>query len=599
MPILEGLRRSRMCEGLDDESLARVAARTSEVVVAPGEFACVQNEPVTQVLIVASGRLRATAVDSDGHEQALGYFETGDHFGEVALAGSGRYAATGQAVTATHLLAIKADDWHQLLAETPQMVRNVIRSLGGRLKDAYGLAAPGNRGRATAVVHASSRGPVLWQIIGEALTHCGERWTAFEGGTADLASAAARERLRAMRADHDRVVLEVGAQRLADMPLGWLAECSEVLWLIEPRDAARSQVLWRRLADQEPEAAARLQVVWLLGAHEVVAPRDGLPPALKTLPATVELAESPQRPTRRQQQGVARLVRRLRGIRLGIALAGGGARGMAHLGVLRALDRAGIGFDVMSGTSCGAMVGIMYAAGYEPDFCIQSFARDLTPSPLFRWIPRGKNWYLLAKFRTRAFDGMLRPYLHDWTLEQLPIPFRAMTVDLIGGCEVIRERGDAVHAILESINLPMMARPIRRQGMMLIDGGILNNLPADVLRRQGCDLVVGVGVSTRLREEFAGSRPGTPTENMRQASSLETFFRVADLQARGITAIHARSADLMIEPDTSPFDFADFTRAAGLADAGEAAAEAALPRLQTLLAEIDRRATAALRSGLA
>ena len=102
---------------------------------------------------------------------------------------------------------------------------------------------------------------------------------------------------------------------------------------------------------------------------------------------------------------------------------------------------------------------------------------------------------------------MLRKYLHDWQLEQLSIPFRAITVDLVQARTVVRQEGDAVRAILESINLPVVSRPILRDGMALVDGGVLNNLPADVLAENGDDFVVGVDVSSHVCSEFAGNHP--------------------------------------------------------------------------------------------
>ena len=144
---------------------------------------------------------------------------------------------------------------------------------------------------------------------------------------------------------------------------------------------------------------------------------------------------------------------------------------MAHLGVLHALEQAGLSFDVMSGTSAGAMAGILYAAGMSPEKAIQNFRHDLTPSRMFRYLPKWPNWYLVSQYRRRAWDGMLRKYLHDWRLEQLPIPFHAVTVDLVQVRTVVRRQGDAVHAILESINLPIVSKPILRDGMALVDGG--------------------------------------------------------------------------------------------------------------------------------
>ena len=147
------------------------------------------------------------------------------------------------------------------------------------------------------------------------------------------------------------------------------------------------------------------------------------------------------------------------------------------------------------------------------------------------------------------------PPIGDWVLS-----FPAVTVDLVQVRTVVRQQGDAVHAILESINLPIVARPILRDGMALVDGGVLNNLPADVLAESGVDFVVGVDVSSRVRSEFAGNRPDMPTVKMKHASALDTLFRIFESQAHNMGKLRNRAVDFWIKPDTSSFGLAAFHR---------------------------------------
>ena len=300
--------------------------------------------------------------------------------------------------------------------------------------------------------------------------------------------------------------------------------------------------------------------------------------------------------TRLERLGLDRLARTLRGIAVGIAFAGGGAKGMAHFGVLKALEQAGLSFDVMSGTSAGAMAGILYASGMSPEQAIENFQHDLTPSRLFRYLPKWPNWYLVSQYRRRAWDGMLRKYLHDWRLEQLSIPFNAVTVDLVQVRAVVRRQGDAVQAILESINLPIVSKPILRDGMALVDGGVLNNLPADVLAEGGVDFVVGVDVSSHVRPEFAGNRPDMPTSKMKDASALDTLFRIFESQAHDIGKHRNRAVDFWIKPDTSPFGLAEFHRSTEIAAVGEAAALDAIAELKQRLGDLEKRLLERYRS---
>jgi len=100
-----------------------------------------------------------------------------------------------------------------------------------------------------------------------------------------------------------------------------------------------------------------------------------------------------------------------------VALGGGAARGMAHLGVIKALEQGGIVVDLVAGTSAGALTGVPYASGLDCDYSAARFATDLRPSWVFRRLPRGSHWDLIYKFRRGRFDPMLRRYLADWWLD--------------------------------------------------------------------------------------------------------------------------------------------------------------------------------------
>jgi predicted acylesterase/phospholipase RssA len=307
-----------------------------------------------------------------------------------------------------------------------------------------------------------------------------------------------------------------------------------------------------------------------------------------TLDFKVILAEEGESPGIAQRQSLSRLVRHLDGTRIGLALGGGGARGLAHLGVLRAFDRAGIDFDLMSGVSSGALTGLSYAAGWPPDEALRLFKQDLTPRRLVRLLPGGSQWYMYAMFRLGAWERKLRVYSGDARLEQLRMPFSTEAVDLVQGREIVRDRGDVVRSILESINLPVIAPPILRDGMALVDGGILNNLPGDVLPERGAALVVGIDVVAKLPRRFS-KRIAKPDGRFRKPGMLQTLLRVNEVQDYGMTAIRAPAIDLIIAPDTSAFEFSDFTKGYELAEAGEAAAEAAIPQLKQMIADLRQR----------
>jgi predicted acylesterase/phospholipase RssA len=285
--------------------------------------------------------------------------------------------------------------------------------------------------------------------------------------------------------------------------------------------------------------------------------------------------------------GLERLLHDLRGVRVGLALGGGGARGMAHLGVLKALEQAGIVVDMIAGTSVGAMTGIIYASGLDPAYGAGQFAADLRPSWIFRHLARGGHWYLLYKYRRGQFDPMLRKYLHDRKLEQLALPCLAITVDLVGANYLVRERGDAVHAILESINLPVLSVPICRNGQALVDGGLVNNIPADVLVSMGCNFVIAVSVTAKVEKQFCDMTADKPTKRGKTPTILQTLLRSLLVQNHSLNAHGIQPADVVIEPDVAGYDLAEFVRAKEFAAIGEAAALEQIPKIKQLLSRLD------------
>lgn len=285
--------------------------------------------------------------------------------------------------------------------------------------------------------------------------------------------------------------------------------------------------------------------------------------------------------------GLERLVHDLRNVRIGVALGGGAARGMTHLGVLQALERSGVVVDVIAGTSAGAMTGALFASGLDCDHTAACFAADLRPSWLFRHLPGGDQWYLLYKYRRGQFDPMLRKYLRDWRLEQLAVPCRSVTVDLVDGGSVVRDHGDAVHAVLESINLPVLSAPICRGGQALVDGGLVNNIPADVLVKEVCNFVIAVSVTAKMEKVFGDITPGRAGPPRRGPSIVQTILRSLLVQNHSLNAFGVQPADVVIAPDVTGFQLTEFTRAREMAAVGDAAALEEVPKIRRLLHRMD------------
>jgi predicted acylesterase/phospholipase RssA len=183
---------------------------------------------------------------------------------------------------------------------------------------------------------------------------------------------------------------------------------------------------------------------------------------------------------------------------------------------------------------------------------------------------------------------MLRKYLHDWKLEQLVLPCVAITTDLVGGGSVVREDGDAVRGVLENINLPALSAPICHDGQALIDGGLVDNIPADILVSMGCDFVIAVSVTAKIEHQFGDITVETPApRSAKRPTVVQTVLRSLLVQNHRLNAIGVRLADVVIEPDVTGFDLTEFMRAKELAAIGEAAALEQIPQIRHLLSRLD------------
>ncbi len=599
----EILRTSQLGCGLDDEQITQLSAALTERKIASGDVVFSQDDPGNSLFIVAEGRVKISVARYVGNETFVDHLVAGEHFGEMAMLTGGRRVVTMTAVMDSRLLELQQSDFERLMDEVPGLAANLSRTLGFRLRRETSGQKPRNVDRIVGVVQTSPKTHALLPLVASSLAVGTETIRVLTDSnlsqhdqscrvsqTPDglLPSAAAdwvREYLGQQTSHDGHTLVGLNNDTTTEALLGILPQCQQIWWLVEPKHAATAKQRLMEVTAANPSLAERVHWVWVL--------EDGINP--ETIPAVPSeltqpnfkfvLSPSETSHSRLQKQSISRLVRHLRRTRLGLALGGGAARGLAHLGILKALEREEIYFDIITGTSAGALMALPYTFGWTPEFAAKTFSEDLTPTWLFRKLPKGKQWFLIYKFRSNGWESMLRNHFGNVQLEQLLMPLSTVTVDLITGAEVVRDRGDAVHGVLESINIPQISRPILRDGMALVDGGIFNNVPGDLLPERGADMVVGVNIAARLSHRFSGNVPGMETDKMKNAGQFETIMRSNEVQDHLITALRTSDVDFMIAADTSEFDFADFTRAQELMEVGEQAAERIIPELKQRLNE--------------
>lgn len=266
--------------------------------------------------------------------------------------------------------------------------------------------------------------------------------------------------------------------------------------------------------------------------------------------------------------------RDLTGLKVGLALGGGGVKGYAHIGVLRALDRAGLTVDYLAGSSIGAAVAAVYARGDRPDSIADLI--DMVTEKAFRVTLPTRS--LLSNAGLRAslarVGGRTR-------FEDLRIPLAVVTADIISGEEVIFRSGLVWPAILASFSIPGMYPPQRVGKALLVDGGVLNPVPADVAAAMGADMVIAVKLASR-------SKVNPPGANLtgQMPSILDTLNRTREIMQSKIDVTTTAGATVLLEPDFGKnvgWGLRNFREGRQYIDMGEAAAEAALPRIAAAL----------------
>ena len=310
--------------------------------------------------------------------------------------------------------------------------------------------------------------------------------------------------------------------------------------------------------------------------------------------------------------------------RVGLALGGGSARGMAHLGVLRALADAGVQIDCIAGCSIGALVGAIAASG-STDGLEATFKT-------FDW-KKTLSFFDMVFPRSGLIDGakvtaLVREHLPATQIVDLPTRFAAVATDLLSGDEVILQDGDVIDAVRASIAVPGIFTPVRRGAQVLVDGGLSNPLPVSVARALGADVVIAVDLNHGVVDGRPRLQRGAPKRlavTDQQAQSWVTDYRrvMGDLKSRLLLGSNTRAqfsrwadrsdalpnlfevllasvnvmemgltrmrlaiepADLLIRPPLADIRFLEFGRAAEAIDIGYAAAAQALQGWQPAVA---------------
>jgi NTE family protein len=253
-------------------------------------------------------------------------------------------------------------------------------------------------------------------------------------------------------------------------------------------------------------------------------------------------------------------------VKIGLALGGGFARGIAHFGVLQVLCEQQVPVHLVAGTSAGSLVGAMFCAGLDP-WLMERAAERI-------------NWRALVRLKLRR-DGLLDPEglerfllgnVGDLHFDELKIPMICTATDLNTGEEVLLGEGRVATAVRASCAFPGIFLPVRMGGRTLVDGGLVNNVPTTTVRRMGADVVIAVDLNRPAQEQ-------KPPRNLLHIM----LYSLALLQRPQIEAL-LKVADVVIQPDLSEFGVIELERVHDLCRAGREATEAAMVQIRAAIA---------------
>ena len=295
-----------------------------------------------------------------------------------------------------------------------------------------------------------------------------------------------------------------------------------------------------------------------------------------------------------------------KGKRVGLALGGGGARGLAHIGVLRVLERESIPIDLVVGTSAGALVGGAYASGISPDE-LERKADDYLNSPEFQssamkgfeaaHAPETqgltqriqsflKNHYYVvqAMFKpgilsNEEFQETIDYFIPDIQIEDMPIAFRAVATDLVSGEQIIFSKGSLRQAVGASCAVPGAIEPLEEGERLLSDGGIISLIPSSVAREEGADVVIAVAVDRGL----------SPREDLRTV--VDIYQRASEIMGEKLKAYELAESNVVILPEVGELHWSNFSQAMNLIEEGEKAARRKMGDIRHCVPGIKKRLT--------
>ncbi len=575
---------ARLFKGLPDEVLDEIGAELEWWVVGGGETVCAQGDVGDYLYLVASGRLAVVRTLPSGEEVVLREAGRGETVGELAVLTDRPRTATVRTLRDTVLVRLSRDRFEGIL----QRHAAVLRSLAGLLAEWLDPApAVGELPAAPLSLTLVAITPGLPMADLAAGLHAALARTS----SALVASAAAiDDRFGAGAADspdgsplHGRVTAWLAEQEATHRYVVYLGDAAATPWTRRClRQADRVLVVADAGAEPGLGALAGVLVPAALGKsrEELVLLHPGSADRPRATAGWLALYpfDAHHHLRRGRAADLERLARLASGQSIGVVLGGGGARGFAHIGVLRALEEAGVPIDRIGGASMGAIIAAQYARGCGWQEMVDLNRRgwvEMAPHKVYT-LPVVS---LLSKVKAEVMLDMM---FAGGRIEDLWLPFFCVSTNITRTEVKVHRDGPIRRALSASITIPGITPPVvDRDGDLLVDGGVLNNLPTDVMRRFAPGRIIASDVSAAvdLRADPSWEDPPTPwqylSNRMRRAGKPRPFPNILNLIMRAAllaSDVYAKQAkrevDLYLDLPMDPFDMFDMERLEDIVEFG-------------------------------
>ena len=567
---------------LDEPAIADLAARIDLIQMFRGEILYRQGDPGTSMHFVLTGRLQVRVHDKEGTEKIVAYLSPGESVGEMALFTGASRAATVVAIRDTTLGLLTRDTFDAAMTRHPQAVFTLARLIIGRLTETQSRGVSRTPLRNIALIPIE-RTMNLQEFTGRlhlALLKFGTTIT-LDWPTVNAMLAvepqsnpeALSMRLGSLLDDcektHDYVICQADHE-----PTEWTRKCigyADKILLVGAADAPP------QVSALETEILYGPRIDVLTEKELVLVHRDGArAPSYTSKWLTGRQVDRHHHIPWQGNEGFNRLARRLSNNAVTLVLGGGGARGFAHIGAIRAIREAGIPIDAAGGTSFGALIAALVALGRSDERVLEESKSAFTEGR-----PMGDYTLpVVSLVRGDRLAAVLKMHYGGLDIDDLWIPFFAVSSNLSRNRIAVHTSGELWKALRASVSLPGIFPPFIENGDLLIDGGMLNNLPVDIMK----EMVTGktIAVDLVVEEEYRVEREAMPSAyeylraklrgNEREPLDVPTLNRVlikATTLGRSHLADLVKSgADLYLNPPVRDFDLLAWDRFLDIVELG-------------------------------